>query len=55
LFITVVLVLSLFAREFVQCGVEKIISRRGPPRCSRETCGESGWILVRKDAESCHA
>jgi hypothetical protein len=48
-----VLVVSLFASEFLRYGVEKIVWRRDPPRCTGETCGKSGWTLVRKDADSC--
>jgi hypothetical protein len=48
LFITVVLVLSLFAKEFFRYGVKKNVSRRGPPRCNGETCGGRDGLLSGK-------
>ena len=53
--VSVGIILLLFSGELFTYAVEKIISRRGPPKCSGERCGEFGWTVARKDSESCHA
>ena len=47
--------LSVFAGALLKYAVEKTISRTGPRRCRGGRCGELGWAVVRKDAQSCHA
>lgn len=50
------LILSVLAGALVKYAVEKeIFSRNGPRKCAGGRCGDSGWTLVRQDAESCHA
>ena len=49
------LVLSVVAGAVVKYFIEKTISRKSRPKCGRGQCGELGWSIVRKDAETYHA
>jgi hypothetical protein len=48
------LVLSLFAGELFRFFMGTVISKASRGKC-RERCGNLGWTVARKDAESCHA
>ena len=47
--------LCVLAGALVKYAVEKTFSKTSPRKCSGGRCGDSGWALVRKDSESCHA
>jgi hypothetical protein len=49
------IILSLFPGKLFAHAMEKIISRRAVAKCSQGRCGEFGWIVARRDSESCHA
>lgn len=49
------LVLSVVAGAAVKYAIEKTISIKGRPKCGRGQCGEQGWSIVRKDADTYHA
>lgn len=51
-FFIALLVLSVFAGALVKCAAERGLSERHA-KCGH--CGELGWILIRKDSQSCHA
>jgi hypothetical protein len=49
-------ILSLLSGKLFAYGMEKVISRRAlPTKCQEGRCGEFGWIVARRDSESCHA
>jgi transcription elongation factor Elf1 len=48
----VLLALSVLVGALVKCAVERrVLNENG--KCLR--CGELGWVLIRKDLQSCHA
>ena len=49
------IVLSLLSGKLFAYAMEKIISSRAVRKCSEGGCGEFGWIIARRDSESCHA
>jgi hypothetical protein len=49
------IVLSLLSGKLFAYAMERIISRRAVPKCSEGRCGKFGWIVARRDSESCHA
>ena len=49
------LVLSVIAGAVVKYAIEKTVSKKGRTRCARGQCGEQGWSIVRKDADTYHA
>jgi hypothetical protein len=53
LLVLVGIVLSLFAGELFRYFME-IIPKFNRGKC-RGRCGDLGWTVARKDAESCHA
>jgi hypothetical protein len=51
---SVAIVLSLLSGELFAYAMERTISRRAVPKCSEGRCGKFGWIVARRDPESCH-
>ena len=49
------IVLSLLSGKLFAYAMERIISSRAVRKCSEGGCGEFGWIIARRDSESCHA
>lgn len=47
--------LSVFAGALVKYAVERRLLKQRSRKCSEGRCGELGWVLVRKDEDSCHA